>query len=351
MSDISLEQSCRLYTFIIYTVIVGTLIVIGIIGNSLTFIVFWNGQFNRATSFLFMCLSLTDSAVLLFTSVWMPLLPLEESRRYTQYFWNVYPYIVVNMLPLCLMAQTATVWVTVLITVNRFINVCVPLRASQWCTITKVKIQLAIVLLFAILYNIPKFVELQVEQVATDNGTSLATHVNVTRHWFDYAYQMMYNTVLYAIFNIVLPIFILALLNIRLIKYLKARRRMQIRMHTPNSHNEHSMTLVIVIIVIVQIVCQLPALVTRMLWIAAPIEEYRCGGYMFYMVPFTNMLVILNSAVNFIIYIMFNKCFRGVIMEKLFKRHVVEVAVIIDENDGAAVTNARPGCDERPTRV
>ena len=151
MSDISLEQSCRLYTFIIYTVIVGTLIVVGIIGNSITFVVFWNGQFNRATSFLFMCLSLTDSAVLLFTSVWMPLLPLEESRRYTQYFWNAYPYIVVNMLPLCLMAQTATVLVTVLITVNRFINVCVPLRASQWCTITKVKIHLAIVLLFAIL--------------------------------------------------------------------------------------------------------------------------------------------------------------------------------------------------------
>ena len=188
MSDISLEQSCRLYTLIIYTVIVGTLIVIGIIGNSLTFIVFWKGQFNRATSCLFMCLSLTDSAVLLFTSIWMPLLPFEESRRYTQYFWNVYPYIVVNMLPLCLKAQTATVWVTVLITVNRFINVCVPLRASQWCTITKVKIQLAIVLLFAIVYNIPKFVKFQVEQVATDNGTSLATHVNVTSHWFDYAY-------------------------------------------------------------------------------------------------------------------------------------------------------------------
>ena len=126
---------------------------------------------------------------------------------------------------------------------------------------------------------------------------------------------------------------------------------MQIQMHTQNSHNEHSMTLVLVIIVIVQIVCQLPALVTRMLWIAAPIEEYRCGGYMFYMVPITNMLVILNSAVNFIIYIMFNKCFRDVIMETLFKRHAVEVDVIFDGADGAAVTNARPGCDERPTKV
>ena len=299
--------------------------------------------YNKSTSFLLMCLSLTDSAVLVSTSVWMSLLPFEESSRYTQYFWKVYPYIVVNMLPLCLMAQSATVWVTVLITINRFINVCVPLRASQRCTITKVKIQMAVVFLFAILYNIPKFVEFQVEQVATDNGSSLATHVYVTRHWFDYAYQLMYNTVLYAIFNSVVPICILALLNIRVIKALTAHRRMQIQMQTLHSDNEHSMTFVLIIIVIVQIVCQLPSLVTRMLWIAAPLEEYRCGGYMFYMVPITNMLVIMNSAVNFMIYIIFNKRFRDILVKKVFKRYAAEQVVTFDANAGAVVTNAGPG--------
>ena len=349
MSDVSLKQSCQRYQFIIYTVIVGLLVIVGIVGNSLTFVVFWKGKFNKSTSFLFMCLSLTDSAVLVSTSVWMPLLPFEESTRYTQYFWNVYPYIFVYVLPVCFMAQMATVWVTVLITINRFINVCVPLRASQWCTFNKVNIQLAVVLLFAILYNIPKFAEFQVAQEATDNGTSLTTHVNVTMYWFDYTYQLMYNTVLYAIFNIVLPICILAVLNIRLINALKAHRRMQMQMHTQDSHNEHSMTLVLAIIVIVQIVCQLPSLVTRILWTAAPTEAYYCGGYMFYMVPITNMLVVLNSAVNFLVYIMFNKCFLDVLMEKVFKRQAVELAITFDDNGGSAVKNARPGGEERST--
>ena len=119
------------------------------------------------------------------------------------------------------------------------------------------------------------------------------------------------------------------------------------QLHTPHSHNEQSMTLVLVIIIMVLIVCQLPALVTRMLWIPAPNEAYLCGGYMFYTVPITNMLVILNSAVNFIIYIIFNKRFRDIIMAKVFKRHATQQVVIFDGKAGAAVTNARLGGDER----
>ena len=120
-----------------------------------------------------------------------------------------------------------------------------------------------------------------------------------------------------------------------------------LQMQTLHSDNEHSMTFVLIIIVIVQIVCQLPSLVTRMLWIAAPLEEYRCGGYMFYMMPITNMLVIMNSAVNFMIYIIFNKRFRDILVKKVFKRYAAEQVVIFDANAGAVVTNAGPGAHAR----
>ena len=351
MLDIALQRSCRLYEFIIYTMIVGLLVVVGIIGNSFSFVVFWKGKFNKSTSFLFMCLSLTDTALLITSLVVMSVVPCAIYTGNTQGFENnIYAYIWIHVLPLFLMARTATVWVTVLITVNRYINVCVPLRASQWCTIAKVKIHMVVVILFAILYNIPRYVELHVEHVGTDNGTSFTTLVNVTMHWFDFTYQLMYNTVLYAICIIVLPICILAVLNIRLIKELKALRRMHMQMQTLHSENENSVTFVLVIIVIVLIVCQLPALVTRVLLISAPEEANTCGGYIFYIMPITNMLVVLNSAVNFLVYIMFNNRFRGVLMEKVFKRHATQQVVIFDANAGAAVTIARLGCDELPPR-
>ena len=139
----------------------------------------------------------------------------------------------------------------------------------------------------------------------------------------------MYNTVLYGIIIIVLPNCILALLNICLIRALKAHRRTQVQMQTLHTQNENSMTFVLVIIVVVVIVCQLPALVTRVLLFSAPKEAYRCVGFIFYMVPITNMLLVLNSAVNFLVYIMFNKRFRGVLMEKVFKRHATQQVVII----------------------
>ena len=345
MSEVSLQRSCELYDFIIYTVIVGMLVVVGIIGNSLTLVVFWKGKFNKSTSFLFMCVSLTDSAVLLTSFVGMSVATFVDYTGYMQGFWYIYPYILVYVIPLCLVALTATVWVTVLITVNRYINVCLPLRASQWCTISKAKKQMTAVLLFAVLYNIPMFAQSQIEHVLINNSTTYITRVAPTRLWFAYGYYLIYHIVLSGMFIVILPISILALLNICLVKTLKARRRMQ--MHALRSQNENSMTFVLLIIVIVSIVCQLPALVTRMLWIAAPQEAYTCGGYMFYMVPITNMLVILNSAVNFIIHIMFNKRFRDVIMEKVFKRHATEQVVAFDANVRAAVMIARLGCDER----
>ena len=79
------------------------------------------------------------------------------------------------------MVRTATVWVTVLIAVNRYIHVCVPFRASQWCTVIMVKIQMAVVFILVIMYTIPTFAEFHVEHVVTDNGTSLTTRVNGTR--------------------------------------------------------------------------------------------------------------------------------------------------------------------------
>ena len=356
MSDLSLEN-CRLYTFIISTLIVGILTGAGIIGNSLTFAVFWKGKFNKATSFLFMCLSLTDSAVLLTAFVFMSILPFVDYTGYLQSFCDVYPSIYVYVLPLCLMAKTATVWLTVLITVNRYINVCLPLRASQWCTISKVHTQVTLVLLLSILYNIPKFAEYQVSvpsnndtiaeyQVVSTDGTICTDYKVYKNILFSYAFDLIYNSVLYAMFTIVLPTCILAVLNMRLIHALNARRLMQKQIHTVGigSHNNNSMTFVLVIVVIVLIVCQLPSAVSRVLWIVAPRAAFNCGGYLFYMWPISNSVIIFNSAVNFLIYIVCNKRFRGVLIRKVCKRRVPQqntIAVVMDHAGSASVDDTR----------
>ena len=154
--------------------ILGIIAVVGIIGNSLTFVVFWNGNFKSSTSFLLLSLSLIDSAVLLTVfACWS--VTLDEYIDWLPNDWGV--YLGMCAYPIRFMAETATIWLTVLIAVNRYIVVCLPLRASQWCTLSKVKMQLAVVLIVVVLYNIPMIVRCRVIHVTENNGTSYVARI------------------------------------------------------------------------------------------------------------------------------------------------------------------------------
>ena len=318
----SREDSCDLYSFVVYTLIVGMLVIVGIVGNCFTAFVFWKGNFGTSTAFLFMCLSLIDTALL------MTVLPLYSLGPFADYTGRLEkeigamrPYLIVYMLPLACLTQTATIWVTVLIAVNRYIIVCLPFRAAQWCTVSKVKIQLAVVLGFAVLYNIPKFAEYRIVPSMSINGTTHRTYAKCSKLGLDELYHIIYDNVLYTIFMLVLPITILVVLTIRLITAMKAHRRIQIEMRTlHNQHHGTKVTFVLVIVVIVVIACQLPALVNQVLWNVLPSDARNCGGSHFYVRPIANMLVILNSAVNFVIYTLFNKSFRDVLIKNVCMR-------------------------------
>ena len=141
-------RGCHVQTFIIYTLIVGILVVFGIIGNSLTFAVFWKGNFKSSTSFLFMCLALTDSVVLLTAFMIYSIKSVSTYMSGKKFFQSsTRPIIGVYIFAahLYVVSHTFTMWMTVLIAVNRFIIVCRPLRASEWCTNSKVKKQVAAV--------------------------------------------------------------------------------------------------------------------------------------------------------------------------------------------------------------
>lgn len=51
------------------------------------------------------------------------------------------PYFVRFVNPLGYMSQSATVWMTVLLGVNRFLAICYPFRASRWLSLTSARIQ------------------------------------------------------------------------------------------------------------------------------------------------------------------------------------------------------------------
>ncbi len=217
-------------------------------------------------------------------------------------------------------AQATTIWVTVLIALNRYVIVCLPLRAPQWCTNTKVKIQLAVVLVVSVLYNIPGFVRYDVDDYSWNNDTQY--HVVDT---FPQYYSVLDKTVR-IIVMLCLPLCSLTLLTIRLIKAIRTRRRMQAEMQVLNMQPDNSMTFAVVIVVIVFIICCVPKLVWLVLhYMSTPSYLAWCS-----MAQTTNIIIMFNSAVNFVTYIIINKQFRDVFNEHICRRNTARPVVNVD---------------------
>ena len=312
----------QLISFIIKALILGVIIVVGIIGNCLTFVVFWKGNFKSSTSFLFLSLSLIDSAFLITV---FPLQSVSAFVAYTgwlQGYSSVEPFLIVYGTFPVSTTKTATIWVTVLVAVNRYIIVCRPLRASQWCTISKVKIQLAVVLVLAVVGNIPQLFKCRIKYYAQNNGTSFAIDI-------DYGVKYRWN-VFYTVYDIIVvhvlwtgvPLFILTVLTIRLIKAMKAHRRMQLDMNNLYNQQDSNMTFALVMVVIVFIICHVPSVFLWMKSNVVPIEVLIYSDVLDSVCDIANFLIILNSSINFAIYILANKRFREVLTNTICRRHI-----------------------------
>ncbi|ELT93072.1 hypothetical protein CAPTEDRAFT_225752 [Capitella teleta] len=319
-NDTSLDQlhkSCAMYTFVMVAVITGILCVFGLIGNIVAFCVFRYDKMKTSTSFLFQGLAVIDSILLV---VSIPLYSIREFESFycsdcePNAFKNAITVFLVHVFPIAMTAQTATVWVTVLVGFNRFIAVCKPYKAPRLCTVNQAKKQLAAVVICSILFNLVRFFSSKV--VITDyTPDGMATWAPAyTKLGSNPIFLTFYSNVCYTIFLMILPLLILTVLNICLIRTLKELKRKRQEMQSLRQQQDNNVTFVLIIVVVVFIVCQVPALVTQILWSVLPDEERDCGGFQFYFSKVSNMLVLLNSSVNFCIYFLFNTRFRQILM-------------------------------------
>ena len=90
-------------------------------------------------------------------------------------------------------------------------------------------------------------------------------------------------------------------------------------------------------VIVVVIICQLPQL-SNVVSLGP-----TCYGNYFYLLGISNTLVVLNSAINFIMYILCNKRFRAVLMVMVFKRPAPQQVVIAHEMAGVERANGEPG--------
>lgn len=153
------RAQCLDSKFIIHTVIAGVICFIGFVGNSISLFALSKDKQSPVATFLLQSLTLVDN---MFLGIWFLQFSMKFALKYAaveQDLHVAWPIIRLYTYPLLFAAQTATIWMTVVIAVTRYISICIPYRASQLVNMDMARKSVAGVVLFSITYNIPRFFE------------------------------------------------------------------------------------------------------------------------------------------------------------------------------------------------
>ena len=277
--------------------ILGTIVfAVGMLGNTFAIIVLNHPCLASATFLYLQALAIFDSIVLICMFVFYSLPTL--SSAYAQIYGYIVPYITF-FIPMTL---TCSIYTTVGFTVDRYIAVCHPLRASRWCTIERARKTLALIVIGSFIFNLPKLFEVK----TTGNGEYYA----YTRTAFgeNVVYQYAYELALYVVVLKLIPFGVLIGLNGLLIYRVRKSGRVYMENAT-RQRRENNLTKMLIVVVMVFLICMAPSIVDNYYAITLTKRDLSRAYFMRYNYAST-LLVITNSALNFYVYCLFGNKFR-----------------------------------------
>jgi len=351
---------------------VGLLCLIGFVGNSLTFVILRSDRDkNSTTNWLLQTLAVVDIVYLVACIFIQPIKAIHELYPETEWrpgsTWSsvrtTYTHVETYIWPLASIAQTVTIWVVVLVTVDRYIAICMPLR-SKIRTLPRARAAVAVVIVAAILYNVPLFFEKTVSYIKTCDGR-YKIQIDPTDLKVDTSYFVVYKTICYFVFRTIGPLLLLIILNARLIRALRQMRRRHRYLTRRNQQRENAVVVVVVLLVVlvvgatqnqqrenvtltlvvvvsvfiacelsdlgmrigkvlpsgestrIYIACELPDTGVRIavtLREVVPSIELDRDAFRYRVTTVTNALLTLNSAANFFIYCLIGHKFRRILV-------------------------------------
>ena len=332
-------HDCSLFNIICVAVLPCILSFCGLIGNTISMLIFWPDRHKSASSVLLLQLAVVDSLVLVIWSILCVTWVLE-------YFTDNPPAIITKLAPYtykygwptAILIQMIACWLIVYITVQRYVAVCHPHKMRLVGSVRVAWIQLAVLVLFCAFFIIPRYLEVDI--ITLENGD-----IEMVDSWLitNHAYQLWYSVAYYLV-SFIIPFFLLISFTAALIRKLKKMgvklmiNPMQPSMAsvTPSMTNGHavsdktknqqaktqltdkekSISLSLIVVDIVFLICQPIQPIRSFCEFLLPPEKKKCGTPYFYYESLTATGIFINSSINFVIFCLCSKGFR----RKLFQR-------------------------------
>ena len=293
------------YRFAMWDVITGLLCTSGFLGNILSFINFGIMKQHNASVVLFRALAIADPTFLLVVIIDNVPTACVAYMRYSSQLYDSFKTYTYLFYTIGLIVQCNTIWIAVLLAINRYIVICKPLEASRLCTVSNARKQVCFILGIILTIMSQRFFDCYIETHGDDKVIPL-------RPWAREGWYHTLGYVLYVLFFFLIPFGTIVILGIMIICEIRSTIKNGIRRHgQQNTHN--SVNRLVFVIIIVFLICETPAMVLRIMHM---ILSYEPGRYEYaiyidiYLLPISDVLCVLNSSINFPIYVVFNKTFR-----------------------------------------
>lgn len=285
--------------------ITGIVCLFGVAGNVLTFVVLLR-TFGRSPMFYVLrMLSISDGLFLLSVFLLQTIVNIYPHTGILSTCFHYRGHVQYYIWPWMMTTQMTTVWLTVLVSCERYVAICHPLKAIYVCTIGKVRMSVIAIVVASVLFNVPRYFEFTTEYDAPMIKSDIGT---------DFVYRYMYTCVLYAIALFLLPLMLLLVLNFLLVAALRRGKREWRHLQFRQRH-EQNLTVIPLTIVLVFFLCGTPSLIVNIADSVSPDLNMNLSFLAFMICA--NFLVVVNSASNIVIYFLLGRKFRSRVAEMI----------------------------------
>jgi len=280
---------------------------LGVTGNLISIMVLSKKEFRETFHKLLICLAVDDIVFIIcaiFTCIVRTHSLLEGD------LWYIFEPIFLFLIPLGSCALVTSMYLTVSISVERYIGICYPLQSRVFGH-RRLIFYLMPVLAFSLLFNLPKFLEIN-----PNLGVDFEFSNNVM-------YNKIYKQYIELLVTVVIPWTVLLYLNTR-IYFAVTDKTFREQNVSIRQRKERSLGLILISIVLVFLICHALKVYLAFYKIHILNKTVFCSEkgmipqhplWLHFLNSFNHLMLVISSSANFIIYCFLGKRFRTSLQE------------------------------------
>ncbi|XP_014787772.1 sex peptide receptor-related protein 2 [Octopus bimaculoides] len=333
---------------VLVEVVLPSACICGIVGIITTLIILSHKHMATSTNTYLTGLAAADLMFLIIVSLRLWGVMVSHSDLNTWEIFTAYSEIFLRMFNL------VSVWMTVMLAVERFIAICIPYKAMDMCTIYRSRCIVVFIYIAAFVCQSPHFAKYKIVTSHNEfNETEYTLHQTLLSG--EILFTIIYGWVLEGLSGVIVPFVLILVLNSRLIyeihkstQYLKRQIGANTRTSFDISSEQMKITTMLIAMCVVFLICQAPYVLYNYL-ISIQAGSLRSRNHLLIM-AISILLAALKSSINFVLYCWFSErfwttfktimCFRCARLQKLTRNQTNGVPKITPPRNNS-VSNSK----------